>query len=153
MKIQIDTTDKIIEFGLDGNSKEATTIMESFFLNKTWNGYTIRKEQKDENKSKSSIEHTDPPIYWKQYRPSITLGEDCADYTDNPRVKTHDDLYYTGWGRKWDTDLDGKRYWKRYHPVITIGGDYNFLNYGDIIYEKARIMKYIQEYMDKNHLF
>jgi len=73
---------------------------------------------------------------------------DC-EYTDNPRLKNQDDLYYSGCGCNWDTDLDGERYWKRYSSFITDrdgrSGRYSHLSHGDIINEKARIKKLVQE--------
>ena len=76
-------------------------------------------------------------------------GSAGCDYTDNPRLKNQDDLYYTGYGCTWGTDLDGKRFWKRYNPSITdrtFGNSrYSHLSYGDIINEKARIKKLVQE--------
>lgn len=75
-------------------------------------------------------------------------GSVGCEYTDNPRLKNAYDLYYTGCGCTWDTDLDGKRYWKRYSPFITDKNrpsEYRNLSIGDIINEKARIKKLIHE--------
>lgn len=72
-------------------------------------------------------------------------GSVGLEYTDNPRLNNNDDLYYTGCGCTWGTDLDGKRYWKRYSPFITGTSTYSHLSYGDIIEEKARIKKLVQE--------
>jgi hypothetical protein len=76
-------------------------------------------------------------------------GSVGCEYTDNPRLKNQDDFYYSGCGCTWDTDLDGKRYWKRYSPFVTErdgrSGRYSHLSYGDIIDEKARIKKLVQE--------
>lgn len=76
-------------------------------------------------------------------------GSVGCEYTDNPRLKNQDDLYYSGCGCTWDTDLDGKRYWKRYSAFITDrdgrSSRYSHLSHGDIIDEKARIKKLVQE--------
>jgi hypothetical protein len=76
-------------------------------------------------------------------------GSYGQEYTDNPRLKNPDDLYYTGCGCTWDTDLDGIRFWKRYNPIITRDGRFNHLSYGDIINEKARIKKIVQECLNE----
>ena len=76
-------------------------------------------------------------------------GSAGCEYTDNPRLSNPDDIYYSGCGCTWDTDLDGKRYWKRYSQFITAGdgrsGRYSHLSHGDIINEKARIKKLVHE--------
>lgn len=76
-------------------------------------------------------------------------GRVGCEYTDNPRLKNPDDLYYSGCGCTWDTDLDGKIYWKRYSPFVTDkdgrSGRYSHLSYGDIIDEKERIKRLVQE--------
>jgi hypothetical protein len=68
-----------------------------------------------------------------------------VEYTDNPRLKNQDDLYYTGCGCTWDTDLDGIRFWKRYSSFLMEGNRYSHLSHGDIINEKARMKKLIKE--------
>jgi len=76
------------------------------------------------------------------------------DYIDNPRLKDPSEIYYEGVGPDWGIDLDGNRYYKRYHDQITecfymrFGGrsPYNLYT-GDIINEKARIMKMFKEYL------
>jgi hypothetical protein len=75
----------------------------------------------------------------------IFNGSVGCEYTDNPRLKNQDDLYYSGCGCTWDTDLDGKRYWKRYNPSVMRSDRYGHLSYGDIVNEKARIKKLIKE--------
>lgn len=73
-------------------------------------------------------------------------GSVGCEYTDNPRLKNPDDLYYSGCGCTWDIDLDGKRYWKRYSGFGSDrNGRYSHLSHGDIINEKARIKKLVQE--------
>lgn len=72
-------------------------------------------------------------------------GSVGCEYTDSPRLKNQDDLYYSGCGCTWGTDLDGKRYWKRYSCIMTKGSGYSHLSHGDIINEKARIKKLVQE--------
>jgi len=66
-------------------------------------------------------------------------------YTDNPRLQNSNDLYYTGYGCTWDTDLDGNRYWKRYHPSITKNSENKNLTYGDIVNEEARIKNIVKK--------
>lgn len=66
-------------------------------------------------------------------------------YTDTPRLENKDDIYYSGCGTTWGTDLDGNRYWKKFSPFITKNSNYNHLNYGDIINEKARTKKIVME--------
>lgn len=70
---------------------------------------------------------------------------DPFKYTDNPRLQNEDDLYYSGCGCTWGTDLDGVRYWKLYKPYIMRSDNYRHLSLGDIINEKARIKKLIKE--------
>lgn len=85
----------------------------------------------------------------KEVGTMIYDGSVRVDYTDNPRLEKDDDLYYTGCGCTWGTDLDNKRYWMRYSPFITDGGNgtgrFSHLDYGDIINEKARIEKIVME--------
>lgn len=79
------------------------------------------------------------------------------EYTDNPRLKNKDDLYYDGCGCTWGEDLDGKRYWKRYCPITTeerfgvskFGRRYSHLKFGDIFDEKARIKKIVIECLNE----
>tara|TARA_R110000850_G_scaffold116989_1_gene233015 strand:- start:56 stop:463 length:408 start_codon:yes stop_codon:yes gene_type:complete len=105
------------------------------------------------------IESTLPKEKVKEYRD--IFGQKCEikregnavifdggagfEYTDNPRLENQDDLYYTGCGCTWDTDLDGARYWKRYNPSVMRGDRYGHLSYGDIVNEKARMKKLIKE--------
>lgn len=86
--------------------------------------------------------------YRKEKKFIIDSSIGC-EYTDNPRLKNEDDLYYTGYGCTWGIDLDGKRYWKRYSPFITDKDSkfksYSHLSHGDIINEKARIKQLVKE--------
>ena len=71
------------------------------------------------------------------------------DYTNKPRLKTKDDIYYTGCGCTWDEDLDGKRYHKLYHPCLTNNPSYNHLNFNDIVDDEARIIQSIKNRNNK----
>lgn len=74
---------------------------------------------------------------------------DGVEYTDKPRLRNPDDLYYSGRGTTWDIDLDGMRYWKRYSGFATNIGEmktrWSHLSHGDIINERARIQKIVIE--------
>jgi len=80
---------------------------------------------------------------------AIFNDSEVDEYIDNPRLENEDDLYYTGAGCAYGTDLDGKRYWKRYCATITEKDmrnmRYRHLMHGDIIDEKARIKKIVME--------
>lgn len=84
--------------------------------------------------------------YVKQVGSALIMdGSVGHDYIDNPRLANSDDIYYMGAGCTWGEDLDGNRYWKRYHSGKCLRSEYNHLNHGDIINEKARIKEYVKE--------
>ena len=116
----------------------------------SWNTMSIIKKIR-QILSNEKLDSADKIIEIESYLPKekeIEISE-IFEHTDNPRLKNQNDLYYDGCGCTWGTDLDGKRYWKRYSRFITDSGRsnnrYYHLSEGDIINEKARIKKLVQE--------
>lgn len=77
-------------------------------------------------------------------------GSYGEDYTDNPRLANHRDIYYEGCGCTWGTDLDGKRYWKLFDAGNSKYYDkYPHLDHMDIINNTARNKKLIKECLNE----
>lgn len=82
-------------------------------------------------------------------------GSYGVEYTDTPRLENQDDIYYTGCGCTWDTDLDGKRYYKRYcYAYIRESAreDYKHLEHNDIIDNDARLEYQVIKILKKYQL-
>lgn len=81
----------------------------------------------------------------KVYKIHKLTEKTVHEYTDTPRLKDYDDLYYGYAGCDWGVDLDGKWYYKRYDCTLTTNKSYSHLRNGDYINEQARVNKYIDE--------
>lgn len=74
-----------------------------------------------------------------------------VEWVDEPRLDDPEDKYYSGRGCTWGTDLDGNKYHKLYSFFNDQSKIYPHLNHGDIVNEKARIEKYIENYLNLDH--